>query len=103
MFGLEDMAGRPYKCLTGGECSREGKCHDDDDNQRPCYYAYAATGTCIRNVPDETSGFTKTGPDKSVYDCGNRYLDISTFSCVEENACTGTTSDGYSMLLFRKK
>ena len=48
-FVLTDSEGQPFKCLTGSECAQYEECYDGDgDSPYPCYYAYSATGTCIK-------------------------------------------------------
>ena len=46
-----------YECITGSECAQEETCYDGDDSPRPCYYAYSATGTCIKAEPYDINGF----------------------------------------------
>lgn len=55
-FVLIDSDGQPFKCLTGSECAQVDTCYSDGIS-RPCYYAYTATGTCIRAEPQGLDSF----------------------------------------------
>ena len=56
-YVLNDSSGQPFKCLTGSECAQYEECYNDGGSPRPCYYAYSATGTCIREKPHDLDGF----------------------------------------------
>lgn len=89
-------------CLTAAECSRFGDCRNEDGTPRVCYYAYTNIGICVRNVPTRVWTFDQERLREGVYDCGQDYLDLRSFSCVAERACTGTDSAGHRMALFRE-
>ena len=100
---LDDPSGGPFKCLTGKECLEEEEYYDSNGNLCPYYYAYSATGTCVKNQPDKTSSFDTDWLDKGVYDCAGKYLDLRTFSCVGNTQCTGISGAGHRMLLSRSQ
>lgn len=59
--------------------------------------------TCITDVPHNILNFDQDQLRRNVYDCGNKYLDTRTFSCIVESACTGLYWSIYPMVLYRAR
>lgn len=90
-----------HECITGTECSQK-KCYRCNyKNETLSYYAYSATGNCSLDIPGDVLSFVQDKLEENVYDCGEKFFDARSFSCVEESACTGIDSEGYQMILYR--
>lgn len=89
------------QCLTAAECSQKKTCDAGHDSFCKYYYVYAALKACLYDRPGSTKGFDQAKLEENIYDCGDKYLDTRTLSCVAESSCAGTDDSGSRMILYR--
>lgn len=95
--GYAYREGEYLLCLTLDECTTEwngftfdGQCLSVSECRDNRLYAYAATRRCEYSPPTKNGRFNQGQLRASIYDCGDRYLDITGGPrCIRRETCTG--------------
>lgn len=78
----------------------DGRCLSAAECKASMLYAYAATRRCEYSQPAKNGRFNQEMLGKGVYDCGDRYLDLTRSPrCVRRDACSGAVYEPQRLCL----